>query len=249
MYATNFIKWSWVSRWVFHPIAFPFATGNTGYHNQGNFTKWVVVVFLIGVALFDVAAAQSTAEIKGQALVAALREGGYNIYFRHAATDWSQSDQVSREGDWASCDSGRMRQLSEAGRKTAGAIGKSLRTLQIPIGKVFASPYCRTVQTARYMQIGSVETTTDIMNMRVAEYFGGTSIIAERTRRRLAMLPKEGTNTVLVAHGNVLVTATGVYPQETEAIVFRPNGNGSYSFVARISPQEWTHLAAECSDR
>jgi len=242
MYATNCIKLSWGSRWDFLPIAFSFATGDTGYHNQGNFTKWVVVLFLIGVALFDVAAAQSTAAIQGQALVAALREGGYNIYFRHAVADWSQSDQVSREGDWASCESSRMRQLSEGGRKTAHAIGETFRTLQIPIGAVFASPYCRTVQTASHMQLGPVETTTDIMNMRVAEYFGGRSAIAERTRQRLSMPPKAGTNTVLV-------TAAGVYPQEAEAIVFRPDGNGSYSFVARISPKEWMHLAAGYSDR
>jgi len=97
--------------------------------------------------------------------------------------------------------------------------------------------------------LGPVKTTTDIMNMRVAEYFGGPSAIAERTRRRLAMRPQTGTNTVLAAHGNVLVTATGVYPQEAEAIVFRPQDNGSYSFVARISPQQWARLVAEYGDR
>ena len=249
MFARNCNKKWWVSRWDFLPIAYSFAAGNSGYHNQGKLAVWVVVVFLIGFALLDIAAAQSTAEPEGRALVKALHQGGYNIYFRHAATDWSQNDRVSREGDWASCDSSRMRQLSEAGRKTAHAIGEALRRLQIPIGQVFASPYCRTVETARHMQLGSVETTTDIMNMRVAEYFGGRSAIAERARRRLSMPPKAGKNTVLVAHGNVLVTATGVYPQEAEAILFRPDGSGSYSFVARISPKEWTHLAAEYSDR
>ena len=87
-----------------------------------------------------------------------------------------------------------------------------------------------------------------IMNMRVAEYFGGTSAIAARTHRHLSMLPQAKTNTVLVAHGNVLVTATDVYPQEAEAIVFRPGGIGTWTFVARISPQEWARLAAEYSD-
>ena len=46
----------------------------------------------------------------------------------------------------------------------------------------------------------------------------------------------------------VLVTATNVYPQEAEAIVFRPQGNGTWTFVGRISPQEWVRLAAEYSD-
>jgi broad specificity phosphatase PhoE len=207
-----------------------------------------MVVLLNGIALFDVAAAQTTTGLEGPALVEALRKGGYNIYFRHAATNWSQNDQVSKAGDWTSCDPSQMRQLSEAGRKTAGTVGEAMRALQIPIGQVLASPYCRTLETARNMKLGSVEKTTDIMNLRVAEYFGGTSTIAARTHRRLSMLPKADTNTVLVAHGNVLVTATDVYPEEAESIVFRPEGNGTWTFVARISPQEWARLAAEYSD-
>ena len=206
------------------------------------------MVLLNGIALFDLAAAQTTTELEGSVLVEALRKGGYNIYFRHAATDWSQNDQVSKAGDWTSCDPGRMRQLSETGRKTAGTVGEAIRALQIPIGQVLASPYCRTVETARNMKLGPVETTTDIMNLRVAEYFGGTPAIAAHTHRRLSMAPQPDTNTVLVAHGNVLVTATDVYPQEAEAIVFRPEGNGTWTFVARISPQEWTRLAAEYGD-
>ena len=49
-------------------------------------------------------------------------------------------------------------------------------------------------------------------------------------------------------YGNVLVTATDVYPQEAEAIVFRPDGNGTWTFAARMSPQEWTRLAVVYSD-
>jgi broad specificity phosphatase PhoE len=216
--------------------------------NRFNFAAWIIVVFLNGIVMFDVAAAQTTAGLEGLALVESLRKGGYNIYFRHAATDWSKNDQVSKAGDWTSCDSGKMRQLSAAGQKTAGTVGEAMRALKIPIGQVLASPYCRTVETARNMKLGPVETTTDIMNLRVAEYFGGTSAIVEHTHRRLSMLPQAKTNTVLVAHGNVLVTATDVYPQEAEAIVFRPGGIGTWTFVARISPQEWARLAAEYSD-
>ncbi len=216
--------------------------------NRFSFAAWLMVVLLSGTAQFDVAAAQTTAGLEDFALVQSLRKGGYNIYFRHAATDWSQNDRVSKEGDWTSCDPGKMRQLSEAGRKTASTVGEAIRALQIPIGEVFASPYCRTVETARNMKLGPVETTTDIMNMRVAEYFGGTSAIAARTQRRLSMRPQAKTNTVLVAHGNVLVTATDLYPQEAEAIVFRPEGNGNWTFMARISPQEWARLAAEYRD-
>lgn len=187
---------------------------------------------------------QTEDPLDGQTLIQALRQGGYNIYFRHAATDWSQHDQVTEAGDWTSCDPDRMRQLADQGRQTARALGDAMRALRIPVSQVLASPYCRTVETARLMQLGEVVTTTDIMNMRVAEYFGGPEAIAERARQRLSTFPPTGTNRVLVAHGNVLRTATSVYPQETEAIVFRPDGDGGYTVVARLSPQEWKRLAA-----
>lgn len=192
-----------------------------------------------------IATAQTGDELDGRALVEALRQGGYNLYFRHAATAWSQNDQVTEAGDWTSCDPDRMRQLAEAGRQTARAIGDAIRALRLPVGQVLASPYCRTVETARLMQLGAVVTTTDIMNTRVAEYFGGPEAIAERARQRLSTPPPAGTNRVLVAHGNILRTATAVYPQEAEAIVFRPEGNGKYVVVARVSPQAWERLAAE----
>ncbi len=235
--------------WEFNLIAFRFIFPSSDYRRRIMLAVCFLAALVSGFALVKAALAQSTAKLEGRALVTALQQGGFNIYFRHAATDWSQNDQVKKRGDWVSCDAGRMRQLSAAGRQTAGAIGAAMRSLKIPVGQIFASPYCRTVQTARYMQLGIVETTTVILNMRVAEYFGGRGAIATRTRRLLSLDPRAGTNTVLVAHGNVLVTATDVYPQEAEAIVFRPQGEDGFTFAARISPRQWERLATEYGDR
>lgn len=181
--------------------------------------------------------------LSGKALVEALRSGGYNIYFRHAQTDWSQSDYINRAGDWESCDSSRVRQLAAGGRRTARAVGNAMRALNIPVGQVLASPYCRTVETATLMNIGPVKTTTDIVNLRVAEYFGGANAVIQRARARLAEQPLPGTNTVLVAHGNVARNATEVYPDEAEGAVFLPDGNGGFSFVGRLTPAQWVELA------
>jgi hypothetical protein len=185
----------------------------------------------------------------GEALVHSLRQGGFNIYFRHAATDWSQSDQVRGAGDWTSCDPARIRQLSDEGRRTAREVGDAIRALGIPVGKVLASPYCRTVETATLMDLGPVETTTDVMNLRVAEYFGGRAAIVETARARLGAPPTAGTNTVIVAHGNVARESTPVYPSEAEGAVFRPDDEGGFVFVSRISPADWARLAREFGNR
>lgn len=201
-----------------------------------------VLYLLLSFAQVFAAAEEST--LAGEALVQALRLGGYNLYFRHAETNWSQSDGVEEAGDWTSCDPNRMRQLSNEGRASARSVGRAMRALNIPVGKILASPYCRTVETAALMGLGRVQTTTDVINMRVASYFGGRENIAGTARRRLSTPPHSGTNTVIVAHGNVAREATPVYPGEAEGVVFRPDGTGGFHFVGRLTPADWTALAA-----
>ena len=195
----------------------------------------------------SVPAVAQAGPLAGEALVQALRDGGYTMYFRHAATEWSQSDKVNRAGDWISCDPAQIRQLSNAGRQAARAVGESIRSLAIPVGRVLSSPYCRCQETAKQMDIGLVESTDDLMNLRVAEYFGGSEVIVERARRQLGTTPAEGTNTVLVSHGNLARAATSVYPGEGEGLVFQPQADGGFVFVGRLSPTQWRQLAESLS--
>jgi broad specificity phosphatase PhoE len=181
--------------------------------------------------------------LSGEALVEALRAGGYNIYFRHAATDWSTDDHVAAEGDWTSCDPGRMRQLSEPGAETARRIGAAIRRLDIPIGRVLSSEYCRTRETAQNMALGPVETTREIMNMKAAEFAGGRDRVVARARRALGTKPEPGTNTILVAHGNLILAASGAYGGEAHAAIFEPHGDQEFRLVAELAPEDWERLA------
>src|SRR4051812_48853357 len=77
--------------------------------------------------------------------VETLRAGGNVIAFRHAITDQSHQDEAAFRYDQCA----RQRNLSAAGRAQARAIGRAIRRLRIRIGRVLASPYCRTRETAR----------------------------------------------------------------------------------------------------
>ena len=204
-------------------------------------------IIMMSICLWMAAVHPATAQdrLSGGALVAKLRQGGYNIYFRHAATDWSTEDQVSGYGDWQSCDPQKMRQLSDQGRAVAQRIGESIRRLKIPIGRVYSSEYCRTRETAQYLGLGAVETTQAIMNMRAAAFVGGTDAVTERARHVLSVPPREGTNTVFVAHGNVMQAASGAYTAEGGAVIFAPEGEGSFRIVAILAPAEWDLLARD----
>jgi broad specificity phosphatase PhoE len=182
-------------------------------------------------------------QLSGSALVEALREGGYTIYFRHSPTDWSQSDQVSAAGDWVSCDPAKMRQLSDRGREQARRIGDALERLDIPVGRVLSSEYCRARETAELMDLGEVVPTRAIMNMRAAHLVGGRDAVVERARSEIGRKPGEGTNSVIVAHGNLMRAATGEYTGEGGAAVFLPEGKGAFRLVARVSAEEWTRFA------
>src|SRR4030095_10145092 len=83
--------------------------------------------------------------LTGQPLVTALRGGGYVLYLRHTSTDFGENDE--RMTDYADCKS--QRNLTDAGRTEARTIGAAWRELQIPIGEVLASPFCRTMETGR----------------------------------------------------------------------------------------------------
>lgn len=197
-------------------------------------------LFLLAAAAIPAAAQDS---LSGKSLVEALRRGGYVIYFRHAATDWSQTDHVTVKGDWTSCDPARVRQLSDRGRNQARGIGAAIRRLDIPIGRVLSSEYCRARQTAELMDLGSVEPTVDIMNMRAAHLVGGREAVADRARMELARPPVSGTNTVIVGHGNLMRAAAGAYTGEAGAGVFEPGGDGKFQLVAQIAPERWGQLA------
>jgi phosphohistidine phosphatase SixA len=203
--------------------------------------KGLIIVTLLSVMPVR-AEVPASKGLSGAALVQALRQGGYTIYFRHEATDWSQDDHIQKAGDWETCDANRARQLSAMGRQSAQATGEAMRALGIPFGRVLASPYCRTVETAKLMDVGEVESSEAVINMRVAQYFGGSAAIVATAQALLAQPSPKGSNTLIVAHGNVAQAATPVYPGEGEGVVFQEDGQGGFEFIGRVKPAKWKEL-------
>lgn len=203
---------------------------------------WLIIVALAMLAPRIVHAADEAAYLEGRALLDVLRGGGYTIYFRHTATDWAQQDHVDKAGDWLSCDPARIRQLAADGRAAARAIGEAMRALRIPVARVLASPYCRTMETARLFDLGDVQASDAVVNMRVADFFGGRDVVIASARALLATPVAAGTNTIVVAHGNVARHATPVYPDEGEGVVFAADRQGGFHAVGRIPVYGWAAL-------
>jgi virginiamycin B lyase len=187
-------------------------------------------------------AAPSVPGLEGRALADALREGGYVLYFRHAATDFSQEDTDTR--NLGNCRT--QRNLTARGRADARAIGRAFRNLRIPVGAVLASKYCRTRQTAG-LAFGRVRTTTDLTSLPSASTERERNRRVAALRRLLGTPPKEGVNTVLVAHLFNIQAAANISLEEGEAAVFEPRGQRRFRLVARVLPRDWTALPRRLS--
>jgi hypothetical protein len=63
---------------------------------------------------------------------------------------------------------------------------------------------------------------------------------AEEVKKMLARQPKDGENTALVGHTSNLKEAAGTWPKkEGGAVVFRPDGKGSFALIGVIEPTDF----------
>ncbi len=188
--------------------------------------------FLLAVVfLFQLAAwAQPDA-----ALLVELRRGGYVLYIRHTSTDFGQND--AKMTGYEDC--ANQRNLTDKGRQEARAVGEHIKRLKIPVGRVLASPYCRTMETAR-LAFGKAQP--------MQEARGGPSRTDDPKRydglrKLLASQPPPGTNTVISSHGNPFHAVAGPpYLAEGEIAVVRSQGDSAFAVVGRIRLQDWELL-------
>ncbi|MFO1306718.1 MAG: histidine phosphatase family protein [Burkholderiales bacterium] len=177
----------------------------------------------------------STATLEGAALVKALREGGFVLYLRHASTDFGQNDDAMT--DYANC--AQQRNLTDAGRDEARAIGRALKELRIPVGPILASPYCRTRESAELV-FGKF-TVSQAVRGGPASDDAGQRCGALRTLMSTPVA--KGSNLAISSHGNPFRAVAGSpYLQEGEIAVIRPLGNGRFEIAARITKDAWPPL-------
>lgn len=204
-------------------------------------------VLLFAAMLYAPAWAQTSAnrsslpprELTPSQLLADLRHGGYVLYFRHAATDFSQNDEKMKRYE----DCADQRNLIDKGRADARAAGAAIRQLGIPVERVLASPFCRTVETAELL-FGQVEKMTEVR--------GGPAVSAGSDRyaplRRILATPvRAGSNLAVVSHGNPFYSVAGPpYLAEGEAAIIRPLG-ADFQVVARVRIDGWEDLKSSAA--
>lgn len=172
-----------------------------------------------------------------------LQKGAYTLVFRHAAADVG-SDQLSSTTAewWKSCDSKLARQLNDQGKKDAPMIGKAFKNLQIPIGRVLSSEFCRCYTTADLMNTGvATQQSKDITYYVYDEpnRYANTVKVASNQ-------PLDTQNTVLVIHGGFSGTLPNPAPLNSlnwgDAAVFQLVTGQTAKYITTIRVNEWTEL-------
>ena len=178
--------------------------------------------------------------LSGEALVKALRQGGYVIVMRHASSPREVPDKATANPD----NTKPERQLDETGRSTATAMGKALRDLKIPIGEVLTSPTYRALETIRMEQWPNAKPVPELGDNGQSMQ-GGTEAQATWLQKEVTRFPS-GTNKILVTH---LPNLTRAFPKEAagledgEALIFTSDGKGGAKVIARVKIEEWRKLS------
>lgn len=207
-------------------------------HTGRSAASWLCLALLFGahasaqdkppIANAESSAPSASAQLQGPPLLAALKRGGYVVYFRHTATDFSKNDSAMKGFD--DCENQRL--LSEQGRRDAIAIGQRIRALELPIGEALASPFCRTMDHARLM-LTNVTPRNEVRETQNGDYAGLKQLLATPVARG---------NRWIVGHGIPFRAVAGApHLAEGEAAVIRPGTTG-WTVVARLAVADWQTL-------
>lgn len=195
---------------------------------------------IAALILSGVGASSGAAELAGDAMLKALKDGGYIIYLRHDRTDTSRSDTDPIDLN----DCAKQRPLSDAGRVHARLIGAVFKAIGIPVDQVFASPVCRSDETATLAFPEIKHTNPHALVYTLALPHEDLGPAASELKKMLATPPRTGTNTVLVGHTTNLKEAAGLWPKhEGGALIFRPDGHGAFALAGSIDPADFERAA------
>ena len=173
-----------------------------------------------------------------------MRLGGHVIVLRHGATvSDSAVDPMSNPAKKAAAGE---RQLSEAGRAQAKAVGEAMHKLKLPVSLVLTSPLQRAIDTGTLLGFGEVTTKPELAEAGSAVSPEENKHRADALRELVASRPPADNNVVIVTHKPNLVEALGKDwsdVREGEASIFEPDVTGhGYKLIVRVRAEEWMAL-------
>jgi phosphohistidine phosphatase SixA len=156
----------------------------------------------------------------------ALRSGGHVLLIRHARAPGTFDPPEFKLGVCST-----QRNLNDEGRAQAKRLGEFIREMQVPIGRVFSSEWCRCIETAQ-LAFGSDKVTTQATlssptKLSPEQRVRHTELVRSQINRYGLSSTVFQTNLVMVTHMFNIQDITGESVAEGEILVVKSTGADS----------------------
>lgn len=161
-------------------------------------------------------------------LVDRLKAGGHILMIRHAMAPGNGDPLNFRIGDCST-----QRNLDSFGRAQAQNIGKWMRTRGIDSARIYSSQWCRCLETANLMGLGSVQELTALNSFYelVQNREPNLSALNDFISRQ----PVEGKLIIFVTHSVTIAAMTEKSVSSGEGILLKLHKDASYTVVGHLN--------------
>jgi phosphohistidine phosphatase SixA len=186
-------------------------------------TVYVSVILAGSVILSAFNSLADTNEIIGR-----LKSGGHILMVRHAVAPGSGDPANFKIGDCST-----QRNLDETGRAQAKRIGNWLRANGVASARVYSSEWCRCLETARLLLLGSVDALPALNSFYERPQDRDPNISA--LKDFISRQPMDGELIVLVTHYVTIAAMTGEGVSSGTGVIVELKKESSYAVVGRLS--------------
>ncbi len=128
-----------------------------------------------------------------------------------------------------------QRNLSAEGRSQARSNGREFREQRVPIDAVLSSRWCRAVDTAKLLGLGTARPKSSLDSV-----FTASQQVSDRKKRQTEQIIRNHRGNsgvlVLVGHQANIIDLTGVAPNSGGAVIVRADKNGNIKVLGQIPP-------------
>ena len=161
-------------------------------------------------------------------MIERMKAGGHILMIRHALAPGTGDPENFRIGDCST-----QRNLDDRGRKQAKAIGDWLRSNGIAAARVYSSQWCRCLETANLLEMGSVEELPALNSFYEMTQDREPNLKALRTF--IAQQPSDGVLVILVTHFVTISAVANEAVSSGEGVLLELNEHAPYEIVGRLN--------------
>lgn len=188
------------------------------------FMKYCLLsLWLLATCIFSVQAGNTNS-----ALIKAMQDGGYILMMRHANAPGFGDPDNFKIGD---CNT--QRNLDEQGRQQAVKIGDRLRNNNIETAAVYSSQWCRCLDTARLLDMGTVAEMPPLNSFYQMPQNQQPSLLA--LKQFIAEQKTDSKLIIMVTHHVTIAAISGQNVATGNGVLLKLNESAPYEFVGVVT--------------